>query len=139
MADDGFVSMADTLEVHVAGDVVRVRNQRLMTLRDLNALLEIYAQVRAKHGVLFATFDCSHAQGIEREARQAMTSEGTLETRADATAIFGAPFAIRILSSMIERARVGLGRAPTGVRFFDNEAQALAHIDEQRCRIQAKR
>lgn len=139
MADDGFVPMADTMLVRVDGDVVRVRNHRMMTLRDLNALLEVYAQVRATHGVLFSTFDCLKAQGIERDARQAMTGEGSAATRADATAIFGAPFAIRTLSNMIERARIGLGRDPTGVRFFETELQAIAYIDEQRRRLQSKR
>lgn len=138
MVDDGFVSMADTILVRVDRDVVRVRNHRMMTLSDLNALLEVYAQVRAKYGVLFSTFDCSKSQGIERDARQAMTGEGSAATRADATAIWGAPFAIRTLSNMIERARIGLGRQPTGVRFFETELQAIGYIDEQRRQLRSK-
>ncbi len=46
MVDDGFVPMADTMLVRVDGDVVRVRNHRMMTLRDLHVLLEVYERRR---------------------------------------------------------------------------------------------
>ena len=139
MADDGFVPMADTMLVRVDGDVVRVRNHRLLTMRDLEALYEIYAQIRSKHPFLFVLFDCTHAQGVERDARRAMMQEVPPVKPPDLTAIVGAPFAIRTLSNMIERARVALGRDSMGMRFFESEAQVFGHIDELRRRLQSKR
>lgn len=139
MTDDTFVPLADTLHVRVDGDVVRVRNHRSMTLRDFNALMDVYARVRAEHGMLFALFDCSRAEGVEREARMAMTAKQSTAPVADATAIFGASFAICTVVNMMERARILLGGVATGMKFFESEARAMAHINEQRRRIVARR
>ncbi len=139
MADDGFVSMADTLQVRVDGNLIRIRNQRYLTLRDLNVVVGIYNRVHAEHGPFFVVYDVTQSEGVDRAARNALASSSNLPGPNPAvTAIFGASFAVRTVANMIERARVGLGQVPTGMRFFQTEAQALVHIDEQRHRIQAK-
>lgn len=139
MSDDGFVPMGDTVRVRIEEDLVIVRNLGMMTLADLNVVIDVYTQVRARHGALFAMYDCSRAEGMERAARQALTKETDPSKSANAIAIFGAPFAVRILGNMIERARVGLGRSSTGIRFFETEAQAREYLQDERMRLKTTR
>jgi hypothetical protein len=138
MNDDGFVPMGDTIHVRVEEDLVFIRNFRFMTLADFRAVIEVYVQVRRQHGMLFAMYDSTRSQGVERSARQAMTTSQNPAASADAIAIFGASFAIRTLGNMIDRAFVGLGRPSTGMRFFENEAQARAYLNEVRSRLKAR-
>lgn len=139
MSGDGFVLMGDTLEVRVEEDLVFVRNHRVMTLRDLHLVTDVYQEVRARHGRLLALYDSSRSEGIDREARRALTATVDARAEADATAIFGASFAIRTLSNMIDRAIVGLGRPSIGIKLFASEAEARAHLNQARERILASR
>lgn len=138
MSGDEFVPMGDTLHVRIEGDLVFIRNHRSLTLVDLYAILDIYRSVHAEHGNLFAIYDCSRAEGVERAARKELTSLGTPAFAADATAVFGAPFAVRVVANMIERALVGLGRPSTGMQFFQTEKQARDYLHEQRIRLRDK-
>jgi hypothetical protein len=54
---------------------------------------------------------------------------------ADATAVFGAPFSMRILVNMLDRALIGLRKKSLGVVMFATEAEARAYLDEQRQRV----
>lgn len=139
MSDHGFASMGDTMLVRINEDFVFIRNQRSMTVGDLHAILELYGRVRARHGSLFVLYDSSRSLGIDRSMRTAITSTPTNVPRADATAIFGAPFAIQTLGNMIERALIGLGRQSAGIRFFDTETGARDHLQRERIRLKAKR
>lgn len=139
MADDGFVSMGDTVHVRVEEDLVFIRNHRIMTLGDFHAILDVYRQVRLRHGSLFAMYDSSRSQGIDRAARIAITATSPDAPTPDATAVFGAPFAILTLGNMIERALVGLGRPSTGMRFFPSEADARDYLQRERLRLKTKR
>lgn len=136
---DGFVPIGDTLQVRVEEDLIFVRNLGLMTLRDLNELIEIYRQVREQHPTLVVMFDCSQGEGIDGAARRAMTGSFGSSVTADATAIFGANFAIRTLGNMIERAVVGLGKPSTGIKFFSTEDEARAFLNIERERALAAR
>ncbi len=137
MSDEGFVSMGDTLLVRIEEDLVFIRNQRIMTLTDFNTIVEVYSQVRNRHGSFFVMYDSSRAQGVERAARKAMTSTPAGGPTALATAIFGAPFAIRTLGNMLERALVGLKRPSPGMRFFQTEADARDYLQQERLRLKA--
>ena len=139
MLDDGFVSMGDTVQVRIEDDLVFIRNNRIMTVNDMFAVLEVYLQVRQRQGSLFVMYDSSRSEGLERAARKALTSMPLGGATADATAVFGAPFAIRTLGNMIERALVGLGRPSTGVRFFESEADAREYLQQERLRLKMKR
>ena len=138
MTDDGFVLMGDTMLVRVDDDVVFIRNQRSMTIGDLHAIIELYGRVRERHGSLFVLYDSSRSLGIDRSMRIAITTTPTSVPRADATAIFGASFAIRTLGNMIERALIGLGRQSTGIRFFETEADAREYLQQERLLLTTK-
>lgn len=135
MADDGFTLVADAAHIRIDGDLVYLRIRGVMTLRDLNAMIEIYQGLYAQHDRLFAVYDVTQSEGIDRAGRKALSASRAMSLRPTATAIFGASFAMRTMASMIERALVGLGRPPTGMKFFETEALALAYIDEQRRRL----
>ena len=138
MDDDGFTSMGDTVRVRVEGDLVFIRNYRVMTLVDLHALIDVYKRVHREQGSLFVMFDCTRSEGMERAARQALSDSQSKEAFVNATAIFGAPFAIRTLANMMDRALVGLGKRSTGIKFFEGEAQARAYLQKERERLKAK-
>lgn len=139
MVADGFVSMADTVHVRIEVDLIYVRNHRSMTVNDLRALIGTYEKVREEHGRLFVLYDCSHAEGVDRDARKALTNFANPRATADATAIFGANFAIRTLGNMIERAVVGLGRPSTGIKFFATESEARKYLSQERLKVEALR
>jgi SpoIIAA-like len=135
MAGDEFVAMADTVHVRIEGDLIHVRNHRSMTVKDLQVLTELYERVREEHGRLFVLYDSSKSEGVERAARRSLTNVANPRATADATAIFGASFAIRTLGNMIERAIVGLGKPSTGIKFFTTEAEARAFLQQERRRV----
>lgn len=138
MADEDFVLMGDTMLVRIDEDLLFVRNQRSMTVGDLNAIIELYSRVRERHGSLFVMYDSSRSLGIDRSMRVAIITTPTTVPRADATAIFGASFAIRTLGNMIDRALVGLGRQSTGIRFFESEEHARDYLQRERLRLKTK-
>jgi hypothetical protein len=138
MSDDGFVSMGDTVLIRIEENLVFIRNQRIMTFADFQAILDVSARVRRAHGSLFAMYDSSRSEGVERAARKAMTENLRPDARPDAMAIFGAAFAIRTLGNMIDRARMGLGQPTTGIRFFQTEAEAREYLARERLRLQSK-
>lgn len=135
MSDDEFTLLADAAYVRIDGDLVHLRIRGLMTLRDLNAVTEVYERVHARHGRFFVLYDVTESQGIDRAARKALHDSTSNGPQPDATALFGASFALRTMANMIERALVGLGRPSMGMNFFATEAQARAHIDEERRRL----
>lgn len=135
MLNDGFTPLADAASIRVSDDLVHIRVHGLMTLRDLNSVIETYKQVHARHGRLFVLYDVTHSHGIDRAARKALHDSPSNGPQPTATALFGASFALRTMANMIERAMVGLGRPSMGMNFFATEAQARAHIDEQRRRL----
>jgi len=138
MDDDGFASMGDTVRVRVEGDLVFIRNYRVMTLVDLEAIIEVYKRVHREHGALYVMFDCTRSEGMERAARRALTDSQSKDAFVNATAIFGAPFAIRTLANMIDRALVGLGKRSIGIKFFETEAQARAYLQKEKERLKVK-
>lgn len=135
MSDDGFVPIGDTLQVRVEEDLVFVRNSKVMTLRDINVLADVYCDVRQKYPTLLVMFDSSRSEGVSREARRSMTAASPSAVVADATAVFGASFAIRTLGNMIDRAVVGLGKPSIGIKFFATEAEARAYLQQERLRV----
>ncbi len=125
-----------TIEVRIEGDVVFVRVTGSLTLADFMTISNLYRQVQGEHGRLFALFDATRMDGIDREARRDLGNKKQLTDILPAvTAIFGASFAVRTIGNMIDRARTGLGRTTTVRRFFDTEAQARTYVAQERARL----
>lgn len=130
----------DNLEVHIEGDVIVVKNFGVTTSADLQIILDTYTRVQSRYGHMFALYDGRLGKGMTSDARRALLDKREDSRRsANATAVFGAPFAMRILVNMLDRALMGLRRKGLGVVMFATEEEARAYLDEQRQQIlQAK-
>jgi len=138
MDEDGFTSIGDTVRVGVEGDLVYVRNYGTMTLVDLHAVIDVYKRVHREHGSLFVMFDCRYTEGMERAARKALSDLQSKEGIVNVTALFGAPFAIRTLANMMDRALVALGKRSTAIKFFETEAETRLYLQKERERLKGK-
>jgi hypothetical protein len=140
MSDNGFTQLGNgTHEVRVDGDFVTMRSHGVTTLDDLRALTAICERVRHEHGSLFMMYDSREGAGFDREARKVLMQASPSDARPDATSAFGTKFAIRILLSMLDRALVAFGKAPSGVVIFDTEAEAVAYLEKERTRLNKPR
>jgi hypothetical protein len=140
MSDNGFTQLGHgTQEVRIDGDLVVMRSHGVTTLDDLLALTAICERVRREHGSLFMMYDSRDGAGFDRAARKAFMQPNSPTVRADATSAFGTTFAIRVLLSMLDRALVAFGKAPSGVVLFDTEAEALAYLEKERVRLNKPR
>jgi hypothetical protein len=140
MSDNGFTQLGSGAhEVRVDGDFIIVRSHGVTTLDDLRALTAICERVRREHGSLFMMHDSRDGAGFDRAARKVLMQPTPSDMRADATTAFGTKFAIRILLRMLDRALVAFGKAPSGVVIFDTEAEALAHLEKERIRLNKPR
>lgn len=130
----------DNLEAHIEGDIIVVKNFGVTTSADLEIILDMYTRVHARYGHMFALYDGREGKGMTSEARRALLAKrDDSKQSANATAVFGAPFAMRILVNMLDRALLGLRRKGLGVVMFATEEEARAYLDEQRHQIlQAK-
>ncbi|HMY19556.1 MAG TPA: hypothetical protein PKA58_24695 [Polyangium sp.] len=135
MKKSDFVTTAN-LELHIEGDVIVIKNFGETTLADLQIILAAYERVHGRYGHMFALYDGRLGKGMTSEARREMLANASGSRRAaDATAVFGAPFSMRILVNMLDRALIGLRKKSLGVVMFATEAEARAYLDEQRQRV----
>lgn len=127
-------------EIRIEGDIVLVRTRGETTLGDLQVIFEAYAQVRRKHGHVLALYDGTLGQGMSSEARKEIMASSNMPERAtDAVATFGAPFAMRALVNMLDRALVALRRKSLGVVMFATEEEARSYLNIERRRLLADR
>ncbi len=125
--------------IRIDGDIVVVQPVGATTTEDLVFIFQAYAEVRREYGILLALYDSRFGKGMTPEARKelfAATAEP--DKTADATAVFGASFAIRALVNMLERASAILHRKRLGAAMFATESEAREYLDQQRIRLRSK-
>jgi len=123
-------------EIRILDDIVLVRTRGETSLDDLQVIFEAYAHVRRKHGRVFALYDGTLGQGMTADARKEIMASSQVPERAtDAVATFGAPFAMRALVNMLDRALVALRRKSLGVAMFATEQEARSYLDNERRRL----
>lgn len=124
------------MELHIEGDMVVIKNLNETSLADLHIILDAYAKVRSRCGRTFALYDGRQGRGMSSAARKELLAHTEDPNRtANASAVFGAPFAMRILVNMLDRALVGLRKRSLGIVMFETESEARAYLDEQRQRL----
>lgn len=121
--------------LRIEDDVVFVRVIGLLMAEDLKAISAAYTQVRNQHGTLFGLYDSQRADGIHRSAREALVNAKERPPETDATAIFGASFALRTMGNMVQRALTGLGRRASPMRFLETESEARAYLQQTKLRL----
>lgn len=127
-----------TTRVRIEGDIVAVQSIGVTTREDMVLIFQAYALVRQEHGVVLALYDARLGKGMTAEARKDLMAVTSPEKRADATAVYGASFAIRALVNMLDRASVLLMRKPVGATMFATESEARAYLAQQRIRLRSK-
>lgn len=126
-------------EIRIQGDIVFVKTLGQTTLEDLYVIFGAYAEVRRKHGRVFALYDGTKGAGMSADARKEIMASAHIPDReTNAVATFGAPFAMRALVNMLDRALVALRRKSLGVVMFATEAEARAHLDRERQKLLAQ-
>lgn len=123
-------------EIRIEGDIVFVKTLAQTTLEDLHVIFGAYARVRRKHGRVLALYDGTKGAGMASDARKEIMASANMPDReTNAVATFGAPFAMRALVNMLDRALVALRRKSLGVVMFATEEEARAHLDRERQKL----
>ncbi len=136
MGADDFRPVGDHL-VRVDGDLLMMRIKGVVKLEDMMQFMRLQAQVKRESGAVFVLYDSRENTGLDPAARKYATDHSDAETRADAAASFGAPFGMRVLVNMLNRAFVMLGKAGTLVQLFDTEVQARQYLEAERARLRS--
>lgn len=116
----------------IEGDILFFRMKGVVSLADMIEILRLTAEVKAANGAVFALYDSRENTGLEPAARKYATDRGSEKTQVVAAASFGAPFAMRVVVNMLNRA-IGLireGAVPTVL--FNTEAEARAYLHAAR-------
>src|SRR5690242_12434634 len=90
--------------VRIDGDLIFLRVKGVVKLEDMIAFMRLQAQVKREHGTVFMLYDSRENTGLDPAARKYATDHTDAESRLDAAASFGAPFSMRVLVNMLNRA-----------------------------------
>jgi hypothetical protein len=133
MGADDFRPVGDHW-VRVDGDLIILRVKGVVNLEDIKSFMRLQAQVKRERGSVFVLYDSRENTGLDPAARKYATDNSDADSRANAAASFGAPFGMRVVVNMLNRALVMLGRTGTFVQLFDTEDQARQYIEAERVR-----
>jgi hypothetical protein len=126
-------------EIRIQGDIVLIKTLRETTIADLQKIFAAYLEVRRKYGYVFALYDGTAGKGMTPEARKEIIASASIpERETNAVATFGAPFPMRALVNVLDRALVTLRRKSLGVVMFATEAEARAYLDGERRKLVTK-
>lgn len=123
--------------ISVEGDSVLFVSGGPTTYSDMVQLLRAFSEVREKHHQLFVLYDSRKSTGMDPAARKLAMSAESAKVRADVQVSFGAPFAMRVMMNMFNRAWQLLGRDEPLLHAFDTEAEARAFFNAERARLRA--
>lgn len=120
--------------VRIEGDLIMMRVKGVVTLEDMKAFLHMQAEVKRDRGRVFMLYDSRENTGLDPAARKYATDHASDDSRVNAAASFGAPFSMRVLVNMLNRALTMLGKDGTRVMLFDTEDEARRYLDTERRR-----
>lgn len=121
--------------VQIDKDLIVMRVKGVVTREDMAEFMRLQAKVKREHGTVFMIYDSRENTGLDPAARKYATDHASEESRVDAAASFGAPFAMRVVVNMLNRAFEMLRKEGTRVMLFDTEAQARQYIEAERRRL----
>jgi hypothetical protein len=116
----------------VDGDTIFFLTRGALSLDELRILMDHYRRIRIEHGRLFLFFDSRRSLGIEVEARNYNPPLERSLYLPDMQVSFGAPFTLRVLISMLNRANRILRRKATPIQMFETEVEAWAFFEKER-------
>lgn len=122
-------------KARIDGDLIFMRVKGVVTLADMMEFMRVQAEIKREHGAVFILYDSRENTGLDREARKYATDHASEESRVTAAASFGAPFGMRVLVNMLNRAHEMLGVEGTRVMLFDTESEARKYLEAERLRL----
>lgn len=134
MGADDFRRVGDH-GVRIDGDLIILSIKGVVTLDDMVEFMRLQVQVKRERGSVFVLYDSRQNTGLDPAARKYATDHADVDSRVSAAASFGAPFGMRVLVNMLNRALVMLHRDGTMVQLFDTEAQARQYLEAERARL----
>jgi hypothetical protein len=134
MAHDALLPLGEH-SIQLDGDLIFMRVRGVVTLEDMKQLLMLQARVRRQHGSVYVLYDSRENTGLEPAARKWATNNATPEMQVDAAASFGAPFGMRVVVNMLNRAHDALRKPGTRTMLFDTEEQARGYLEQERIRL----
>lgn len=121
--------------VRIDGDLIFLRVKGVVTRVDMAEFMRLQTQIKRERGTVFVLYDSRENTGLEPAARKYATDHATEEARVHAAASFGAPFGMRVVVNMLNRALEVLRREGARVQLFDTEEQARGYLESERARI----
>lgn len=125
--------------IRADGDTLFMTARGNLTREDMNGLLDHFVRITKEHGVLFVFYDARQSTGIDSGARDLVSRERSNDAVADLRVAFGLPFTVRVVLSMILRARRYLSNREVTVHLFDKEEEAYAFFEKERARIRREK
>lgn len=123
----------------IEGDVLFFRMKGVVSLADMCEILRLTAEVKEANGAVFTLYDSRENTGLDPAARKYATDHGSEKTHVVAAASFGAPFAMRVVVNMLNRANGILHKSrATPTMLFNTEAEARAYLLAARERERAR-
>lgn len=136
MGDDEFRPLGGH-KVRIDGDLVFLRVKGVVKLTDMMEFMRVQASVKRDRGAVFMLYDSRENTGLDPAARKYATDHASEEVRVTAAASFGAPFGMRVLVNMLNRAHEMLRVEGTRVHLFDTEAEARKYLEAERQRLRS--
>lgn len=136
MGDDDFRPLGGH-KARIDGDLVFLRVKGVVTLTDMMEFMRVQVSVKREHGAVYMLYDSRENTGLDPAARKYATDHASEESRVTAAASFGAPFSMRVLVNMLNRAHEMLRVEGTRVQLFDTEAEARTYLEAERRRLTA--
>lgn len=136
MSADDFRPVGDH-SVRIEGDIIFLRIKGVVKVEDMMQFLRLQAQVKRERGLAFVLYDSRENTGLDPAARKYATDHAESDSRVDAAASFGAPFGMRVLVNMLNRALTMLRKDGALVQLFDTEAQARQYLEAERARLRS--
>jgi len=121
----------------IEGDLLFFRMKGVVSLADMIEILRLTAEVKMANGAVFTLYDSRENTGLEPAARKYATDHGSEKTQVAASASFGAPFAMRVVVNMLNRANGLLHKTSIPTMLFNTEAEARAYLQAAREEVQA--
>lgn len=123
--------------VHADGDTLRFIARGVLTGNDMRQILDLMERVRNEYGAVFIIHDSRRSTGLDSDARKLASSARTSNYETNLRVLFGVPFAMRVVLTMILHAHKLLGSRNVLVHVFDGEEEAWAFFEKERERLRA--
>lgn len=124
-----------THHVEVDGDSLFITGCGLLTVDDIQQILDLSSQLKEKHHFVFLLYDGRQTTGIESGARKLVSKGKQDDWTTRLRVAFGLSFPMRVMINMILQAQRSLFNKEMYVHVFEHEHEAREFFENERDRI----